>query len=262
MSTSHPANARTVCADRVSVRISCVLLPAFVLAACSSPARIPPRPLGVTDHLAEADQHEADARRHELLATDAEARKAVDGGLICGDRALAAQASSGGAPLTPRPPCWTTESDAITRHRTAAAHLRADARTHRAVARQLMGAARDACESLPEGELATSPFSHRDDIRTVEAVVEGDRVRGARIVFARVDGLTAAWLERSLACHQALAAAGGYDVTYMPHCPAAVAGAHIEAEDSLLGPVVVISADDPATALAIYGRAEDLLRGP
>lgn len=262
MSASDPAIARTGCAVGRSGRTSCALLPWLLLAACSSPARIPPRQLGVTEHLTEADQHEAAARRHDLLAADAEARRRHDAGIICGDRALATQATSGGEVLTPRPPCWTTESDAIERHRTAAAHLRADARAHRAVARQLVGGAHAACESLPENELVTSPFSHRDDILTVEAVIDGDRVRGARILFAPVEGLTAAWLERSLACHQALAASGGYDAAYMPHSPAVVAGAAISAEDTALGPVVVIRSDDPAVALSIYGRAEDLLRTP
>jgi hypothetical protein len=258
MSTMVRTRARIPCATTPSTRNACVAS-LFVLAACAAPARVPPRQLGATEHLAEAERHEAEARRHDALAADAEARKAAQGGVICGDRELALQSTSGGAPLTPRPPCWTTEADAVAAHRRAAHGLRIDARAHRALARQLVGAAREACESLPEHELIASPFSHRDDIRSVEAELSGDRVRGARIRFAPIEGLTAAWLERSLTCHQALAAAGGYDPLYMPHCPAAVALAHVEAVDTADGPEVVIGSDDPAAALVIYARAEALL---
>lgn len=212
--------------------------------------------MGVSDHLSEAERHEADARRQEALAEDAEARERANGGLICGDRALGQQATSGAERLTPRAPCWTSERETIARHRAAAQTLRVDARAHRALARQLVGSAGEACESLPDGELTRSPFSHREDIAAVEAVLDGDRVRGARIRFQPIEGLTAAWLERSLTCHQALAAASGYSPTYMASCPAAVAGASISARDTDLGPEVEIRAEDVASALVIYARAE------
>jgi hypothetical protein len=262
MTNAEPRRPRIACAAPRSFRKPCALSGLVFLVACSSPARVPPRPLGATDHLAVAAKCEEDAKRHEALAEDAEARKARDGGVICGDRALAMQANSGGAPLTPQPPCWTTETDAIQRHRSAATRLRADARTHRALARQLVGAAREACESLPENELVFSPFAHADDIRSVEAVVEGDRVRGARIRFEPVAGLDAAWLRRALVCHQALAALSGFTPTYMPESPAAVADAEITAVDTAAGPEVVIRASDPAAALVIYARAEALVVEP
>lgn len=234
----------------------------LAVAACASPATAPARPMGVTEHLAEADRHEADAERHDLLAQDAEFRKRQDHGLVCGDRALATQATSGAEPLTPRPPCWTSEADAIASHRTAAAHLRADARAHRALARQLLGAARAACDSLPELELAASPFSHRRDIAAVEAVLEGDRLRGARIRFAPLDGLSADFLLRSLTCHRALAAAGGYQPTHLASSPAVIPGSELIAVDTEHGPVVEITATDPAAAIVIYARAEALLVSP
>lgn len=260
MSRSDATQARIHCARPRLTRNRCALAAAMFLAACASSAKVPPRPMGASDHLAVAQRCEDDARHHDELAADAEARKAQDGGLICGDRALAQQATSGGETLTPRPPCWTTEADAVARHRTAAAQLRADARAHRALARQLVGAAREACESLPENELVVSPFSHADDLRSVDAVVEGDRVRGARIRFKPVAGLDAAWLERSLSCHQALAAAVGFEPTYMPTSPAAVEHARVVAVDTAAGPEVEIRSDDPAAALVIYARAEELLR--
>ncbi|MBZ0237648.1 MAG: hypothetical protein K8M05_35360, partial [Deltaproteobacteria bacterium] len=137
--------------------------------------------------------------------------------------------------------------------------LRADARTHRALARQLLGAARVACESLPEIELMVSPFSHRDDVAAVEAVLDGDRLRGARIRFAPLEGLTADFLGRSLSCHRALAAVGGYESTYLATSPAVIPNSELTTLDTDLGPVVEITATDPASALVIYARAEALL---
>ena len=104
--------------------LSCLLLSTL---ACGGSPRLPARPLGVHDHLVEADRHEADARAHDELASSAEQRAATTP-RICGDDGLSAQATSGGERLTPSAPCWTSEADAVERHRQAAARLRADAR--------------------------------------------------------------------------------------------------------------------------------------
>ncbi len=239
-----------------SMSLSLVLLAAA--AACSSPARVPRGPLGAADHLAEADRHEADARHHEELAASAEGTPARTS-FACGDRALADQASSGGETLAPRSPCWTEARTDAERHHLAATRLRADARAHRAAARQLVGAAHDACAAMAESELEHSAFSHREDIAAVEAVLDGDLVRGARIRFERVPGLTADWLGRSLTCHQALAAASGFDATYITDCPSVIAGAETTVEDTDAGLVVEVRAADPAAALVVYQRAEALV---
>ena len=235
--------------------LSCLLLSTL---ACGGSPRLPARPLGVHDHLVEADRHEADARAHDELASSAEQRAATTP-RICGDDGLSAQATSGGERLTPSAPCWTSEADAVERHRQAAARLRADARAHRAHARALHGAELEACAGLPEAEIGRSPFDHRDDVIAVAAELDGDRLRGARVTFAPVPGLSAAWMRRALACHQAQAAALGNDPTFLPHCPAAVAGVRTEVREERGGLVVVIRAEDPATALIVYGRAEALI---
>ncbi len=228
-------------------------------AACGRPAQVPRPPLGATEHLAEADRHDADARQHEELALDAErAGRATT--YVCSDPVVTDISTSGGERLTPRSPCWSAEGRAVERHRAAAARLRADARAHRAMARQLLGGARDACAGLPEAELEHTIFAHHEDIAAVEAVLEGDLVRGARVRFERVPGLTADWVRQSLRCHQAMAAAGGYSPTYMPECPSVVAGAVTQVFDTPAGVVVEITSRDAAAALVIYGRAEDVLR--
>ncbi len=230
----------------------------FALSACGGSTRLPARTLGVGDHLAEADRHDAEAREHDELAAGAE-RRATVAPLVCGDRALADLATSGGEVLVLSAPCWTSEAHAVENHRAAAARLRADAADHRARARKLLTRERGACAGLPAAEIDHSPFDHRGDIGAVAAEVDGDRLVGARVTFEAVPGLSAAWLRRALACHQAQAATSGHDGQFLPTSPSVVAGAETTVLDEPGGLVVVIRAGDPAAALVVYARAEALL---
>jgi hypothetical protein len=234
------------------------LLP--LLAACSSPALVPhPRPpLAAHDHVAEAERHEAEARALDEHAAAVE-RSGTPSQYACGDVALTEMATSGSERLRILPPCWSGEVGAIERDRTLAAHLRADARLHRAKARTLVTAKQQWCAGLPASELDHTPFDHREDIVAVRAELEGDRLRGARIRFAKVPGLTADWLRQALACHQAIAAATGYDPTQLASCPSVVAGATTTVLEHASGLEVIVRAADQAAALVIYGRAEALL---
>lgn len=233
------------------------LLFTATLLACASQPKVPPRPLGAHDHLAEAERHERDARAIEQRA-GADERLGGRPAVTCGDQTIADQVTSGGERLGIHVPCWTDEAAAVARHRDAA-RLRADARAHRVQARALVATARIACEGLPESERDHSPFAHHEDIAAVEAVLEGDRIAGARITFHPVPGLDAAWLGRALACHHAQAAVFGFDPLFMTECPSAVAGATTTVLDEPAGLVVVVRATDPAAALVIYARAEALL---
>lgn len=236
-----------------------IALAACTLAfACSSPQRVPPAPLGARAHLAEAAQHEADAEALEERAAARE-RVARPERVVCGDQALADQSTSGGERLGVRAPCWSGERGAIERQREMARQLRQDARAHRARARALIVAANAACAGMPEEELEHSPFDHHEDIAAVSAELSYGRLVGARIRFKAVPGLDAGWLRRSLTCHQALAAAVGHEPTYMATCPAVLPASRFEVHDGPAGLVVVITADEWATALTIYGRAEALL---
>jgi hypothetical protein len=232
---------------------------ALVLAAACGGSAPPPRePLGVQGHLSEADRHEADAHQLDERAAAIE-RTGPPTAYACGDQALADQPTSGGERLGGRAPCWSGERGAIARSRALAHQLRADARAHRAQARVLATTERETCAGLPPEELEHSPFDHREDLAGVEAELDSDRLRGARIRFSRVPGLTAAWLRRALACHQAMAAATGYDPTHLATCPSTVAGADTTVIDDPGGLIVVVRAADPAAALTIYARAEALL---
>lgn len=227
-----------------------------VAASCSSSSHVPPRPLGVQGNLTEADRHEAEAREHEQLAAAAE-RRSTASPLVCGDAAYNHVSTSGGERLSYWTPCWSAEASAVNRHRAAAARLHAEAREHRARARALLAKVEN-CAGFSADR--PTPFDHREDILSVTAELQNDAVRGARVRFARVPGLTAEWMRRELTCHQAWAAALGYEPQFLPHCPAAIQGVTVEVEETPDGSVLVILRSvDPATGLAVYGRAEALL---
>ena len=235
------------------------LLSIALVAGCSNSAAVPTRQLGVQGHLSEAEQHEADAAALEQRAQAREAVATPTPADVCGDQTLADQTTSGGERLGIRAPCWRGEASAVDRDQAAAARLRADARDHRAKARALVRAETAWCAGLPTAELDHSPFDHHEDVVAVAAELDSDRVVGARIRFGAVPHLTADWMRQTLACHHALAAASGFEPTYLASCPAVVAGAETTVIDDPAGLIVVIRARDPGAGLTIYARAEALL---
>jgi hypothetical protein len=228
-----------------------------VIAACNRGPSTPHRPLGVQANLEEAEHHERDADLQENQATEAGTR-VVGERAACGDRVLADQLTSGGERLLGRSPCWT-EADDEERHRELAADLRADAAVHRARARELAQAELDACVGMPTDELDHTPFFHRGDVAAVAALVENGHVRGARIRFRAVPGLTVDWLREAIACHQARAAALGWPERHFPYDPTMVPGTAVTVEERGASILVVVRADDDLAAQVAYGRAEDLL---
>ncbi len=230
----------------------------FLAAACASSPRLPPRPLGVDQNLDEARRHEDEAARHDRIASETATTGAT---YACGDVVMAEQPHTGNDPVVILTPCWQNEAAVIERHRDEAERLRADARAHRARAHELRSVEATSCATMPASELTHTPFAHHEDIAAITAETDGDEVRGARIRFRPVEGLTADWLRTALACHHARAAVIGYDPDYLSYDPSVLAGAVTEVVDDPDGITVVIHAQDDATALVIYGRAEDLIDG-
>jgi hypothetical protein len=228
------------------------------LVGCGGGRGPAPTTLGVDENLDEARRHEEEAKVHDELASEARARARSDS-YACGDRVLADQVTSGGERLIGRTPCWSAEADAVSRHRADAARLRADAAEHRRRARELLAAEDVACAGIPVEEVEHSLFAHFEDVAAVSAELDGDRLRGARVRFRPIPDLTGDWMRRSIACHQARAAAVGFDPTHLSYDPTLVAGAEAEVIDEAAGPVVVIRGRDDAAALVIYARAEALL---
>jgi hypothetical protein len=215
----------------------------------------PERPLGADEHLEEAVAYDDAAAVHERAAADAEAR-ARQQELVCGDRVLESQASSGGERLLIQSPCWSSDNG-VARHRQVAARLRADAKAHRLRAQALREAEQHSCAmtGAVTGETAAGgPFAQ---VVGVEAIVEGGEVRGARIRMRATPG-GAALVERAIACDRARAAVIGWvpdasDPTLLENAEVSV----LEMGDG--STLVIVRSADEATALSIVGRAEALL---
>ncbi len=248
-------------ADAIRSGMRSFMMPlVLVLSACGGDraSRVPARPYGVTDHLLEAEQHDEEARRHDAKADEVEPVAEARTPRGCGDTVLADQSTAGGERLGIQP-CWTSEAATVERHRAAAERLRKHAAEHRAWARYLLEAEQASCRGLDPAEIDHSPFAHHEDIAAVTAELDSDRLRGARIRFAAVPGLTADWMRAAVTCHQARAAALGYDPQYLADDPTTVAGAAVEVLEQDGALVVVVRAPEDAAALVIYARAEALL---
>lgn len=256
----RPPLRRSFALARPALLAGCGLL---LQLGCAPKAQTARPPMSAAEHLAEAERHDADARSLEESAAAVEHTGAPTRA-TCGDTASTELVTSGTERLHILPPCWAGEVDAVRRDRVHAAQLRADARRHRIQARELVRTEQQWCAGLPEAELDHTPFDHREDLRAVQAELEGDRVRGARILFKPVKGLSADWMRQTLACHQAMASAEGFgaDHDHLASCPSTVSGARTEVLETPEGLEVVVRAIDPAAALIIYARAEALLGAP
>jgi hypothetical protein len=182
-----------------------------------------------------------------------------EGPIECIDRPLAGVPYSGTEPLPVMRPCWTVEQNPTTAHRKEALRLREEAARHRAQAAALRRAELTACAGLGEDEIAHSPFFHKDDIHSVTAYYEGDELRGVRVRFRAVPGLTVSWLDRAIRCHQARAAFMGYAPSFQPYCPLGAGPAAVEVTAVQGGILVTLRAQQAYVAAALYGRAADLV---
>ena len=81
---------------------------------------------------------------------------------------------------------------------------------------------------------------------------------GARVLFAKVPGLEVGWLRRAISCHQARAAAMGYDPKVMSYCPLMVAPTSTTVEDMGGTIAVTIVARRDWEIAAVVGRARSL----
>lgn len=219
-------------------------------------APMPERPMSWSERIEEAEQHEAEAERHARAAERAERAPANH---ICGDTQLNDQLTSGTERVTTWVPCWDIEEETAIRHRRAMERELEEARKDRRMAARLASAERRHCVGISSDELEHSPFAHRRAIREVAPYREDGVVRGARIVFEPVEGLTADWMRQAIACQQARAAVMGIPPRSMADDPSLVKGARfsVEQRDGIIE--VVIVSDDPATGQIALDRARDLL---
>ncbi len=217
--------------------------------------------MSAEEHDREAAFHEARAAEHDA---EAEQIEQADPGqdTRCFDTPLENVTYSGGEPYSILRPCWTAVTNPAADERTEAARHRGVAAKHRSAADRLRDAERDHCAGLGEMEIGQSPFAHRRDILSVEPVRSRGVLTGVTIVFRRVPGLSAKWMQRALHCHSARAAVLGFPQDFMTYSPMALPDVSVyvtETEDTVT--VRLYSPRDEMAAAAL-GRAQDLIASP
>jgi hypothetical protein len=167
--------------------------------------------------------------------------------------------------------CWKSEENPTAQHERDAAHHRELAAQHRAAMQSLNAAEARSCAGLSEDDKDSSPFAHREEIRSVSPLREevpvgktkSTRTAGAEITFLAVPGLTAEWLQRVVDCHLARNSAIGHETASaeMPYCPLTLRGVTATVRSTGDGFAVAVRSDDATTAQEILRRAESLKAG-
>jgi hypothetical protein len=207
-----------------------------------------------------ADAHSERAERYRQDTPLPDTVSANPQGYQCGDTVMSDQLTSGGQRVVQSVPCWDAGEEQTEHTRFLAAREQRLADGERRTATRLVEAEQSACRGLSERELEHSPFAHRREISAVIPHHVTGTLRGVRIVWKPVPGLTADWMRRALDCHRARFERLGEPAIYFPDDPTLVAhatatveqhGSHIE--------VVIDAADDLAGQIAL-DRALDLVR--
>ena len=136
------------------------------------------------------------------------------------ERAAEAKLCNGPADAAHSGPCWGAQSPETQRE---VAELRRKANEHRNAA-AVRKAEEEACAGVSEADRVQSPFSHHDDIVSVQRLgirlpQGGIQDAGAMVVFRKVPRLTAPLFQKILDCHLARDAAFGFDARELEYCP-------------------------------------------
>jgi hypothetical protein len=207
---------------------------------------------------AEAHSERAEQYRQNTRLPDSQA--AAPQTYQCGDTVMSDQLTSGGARIVQAVPCWDASEELAEHRRFLAERELRIAHAERRAATDLVEAELAACRGLSPQELEHSPFAHRREIADVIPHRVTGTLRGVRIVWKPVLGLTADWMRRAIACHRARFERLGEPPVYFPEDPTLVApstvtvaqrGDHLE--------VLIETPDGTAGQLALE-RALDLVR--
>jgi hypothetical protein len=224
---------------------------------CSHPA---PPPRGYAAHMAAADEHSRRADAHRQAAAG---HNRNPDNYQCGDAGPPGwndQLTSGGERLVPQIPCWDPTDEAAERHRVVAAREQDRARRERRAAAGLVEAELAACRGISPDEVEHSPFAHRKAIAEVIPHREGSSVRGVRIVFKPVLGLSPEWMKQAITCHRARYERLGEPPTYLSDDPTLVPGATTTVSVHNGRIEVLVETHDEVAANVALGRAEELVR--
>lgn len=222
---------------------SLVTLAAAACASATPGAR--PHDMSAAQHEREGQAHsgtaETHAGRYDPNATVEKTRCSPKGGRLSADLET----------------CWTSVSNPTTEHLREAEEHRRHAADHRASSAALRDAEARACVGISPDDRDMSPFSHVEDIASVNPLTDG-----VGITFRGVPGMTVQWLQRVVDCHLARNASLGHMVPEMPSCPLVPNGVEARVTSTRNGFVVAIRSSNPTTAREIRSRAERLASPP
>jgi|GEM_PF-4865620 len=238
-----------------------LVLATCVAAACTSARpQVASHPKGFAEHMEDAEAHSERADEHRQQAKLPDSKLASGVGYQCGDTVMSDQVTSGGERLVQATPCWDTNEELANHHEEIAEREQRAANHERRAANALVEAELTACRGIAKRDLERSPFSHRREIADVVAHREGNVVRGVRVVFKPVPGLTATWMTQAIACQHARFERMGEPAGYLPEDPSLVAKAStkVELRDGHIE--VSIESRDDVNATVALARAQDLLR--
>jgi hypothetical protein len=181
----------------------------------------------------------------------------------CGDTVMNDQATTGGQRLTWAVPCWDTGEEKIAHEeymtQLAAERASADAERDQRADDRLVKEEQAACAGLAQSEIEHSVFSHRREIADVIPHHEGDNLRGVRIVWKSVPGLTASWMRQSIACHRAQYERLGEPTLFAAKDPTLVARATVTVAEHDGHLEVLVETADPVASQLALDRANDLV---
>ncbi len=221
----------------------------LTLALLTSCTAVPPMSAAAHD---EAAKNELQAAQAERTGYDPSKDRAV---VHCGPYLGAGDDLAAETP----PPCWTEIVNPTSHLLEDARHLERIARAHQAASTHLREVEERECAGVEERDRHTSPFSHADAIATftIDADPAGKRI-GATVTFAAVKGLTVDWLKRVVACHLAIDAETGNDVSAGDPCPLVPRGVRAKVVADPSGPQVILRADSPAAVEEVIHRVAAL----
>ncbi|HEY0194944.1 MAG TPA: hypothetical protein VGC42_27715 [Kofleriaceae bacterium] len=182
-------------------------------------------------------------------------------GYSCGDTVANDQLTTGGKPVAWATPCWDTGEEKIAHdeYMSDLAEARAAA-DDRSVDAQATSDERTACHGLSERELEHTPFSHRREIAEVIPHRQADNVRGVRIIWKPVPGLSASWMRQAISCHRARFARLGEPAIYFPDDPTLVSHAMVSVEEHAGHLEVLVETSNDTDGQIALDRAQNLLR--